>query len=91
MDMDNESFLGGLIVGAIVSTAIWIGCIVIRSDAEVSGYKDKMILEYHCPGKEYERKLLSDLVNDSGVWTNFVNKEVSMDKHKVRYRLTNPE
>ena len=91
MDMDNESFLGGLIVGAIVSTAIWIGCIVIRSDAEVSGYKDKMILEYHCPGKQYERQLFNDLVEISNIQTNFVNKEITMDAHMIKYRLTNPK
>ena len=90
MDMDNESFLGGLIVGAIVSTAIGIGCIVIRSDAEVSGYKDKMILEYHCPGKEYERKLFRQLLEVSNVETNFIDRQYSMDKHRVELRLTNP-
>ena len=87
----NGEFIGGFIAGVGLMVLITIITLVVRNCNENSGYKDKMIIEYHCPGKEYERKLIRDLVNASGIQTNFVNKECTMDKWGVKYRLTNPD
>ena len=70
---------------------VTIMIMTLKYTAENSGYKDKMVIEYNCPDKEYERQLFLDMVNGSGIQTNFVNKEVTMDKHTIRYRLTNPK
>ena len=87
----TATFAGGIITGMVIMLILSIGILSIRESSENSGYKDKMILSYHCPGKQYERQLFNDLVERSGVLTNFVNKEVTMDAHRIRYRLTNPE
>ena len=80
-------FLFGIIVTAAVAALIWKIC----DGIENSGYSDKLVVEYHCPDKEYERKLARDMVNNSNVQTNFVNKDVTMGKHFIKYRLTNPK
>ena len=88
--MDSDfvcGFLCGILVMIVVTTII----LTCKYSAETNGYKDKMVIEYHCPDKEYERQLFLDMVNGSGIQTNFVNKEVTMDKHTIRFRLTNPK
>lgn len=87
---DNKDFILGFIAGVALVSFITVLSLVFYNVNENSGYKDKMIIEYHCPGKEYERKLIRDLVNASGIQTNFVNKECTMNKWGVKYRLTNP-
>lgn len=87
---DNKDFILGFIAGAALVAFITVLSLVFYNVNENSGYKDKMVIEYHCPGKEYERKLIRDLVNASGIQTNFVNKECTMNKWGVKYRLTNP-
>lgn len=87
----NEDFVFGFIIGgAVVATAFAIA-LVVTSSREDSGYRDKMVIKYHCPEKEYERKIFLEMVNGSGIQSNFVDKEYSMDKHRIRYRLTNPK
>lgn len=87
---DNKDFILGFIAGAALVALFTALSLVFYNVNENSGYKDKMVIEYHCPGKEYERKLIRDLVNASGIQTNFVNKECTMNKWGVKYRLTNP-
>ena len=88
---DNKDFILGFFAGAALVAFITALSWVFQSVSENSGYKDKMVIEYHCPGKEYERKLIRGLVNSSGIQTNFVNKECTMNKWGVKYRLTNPD
>lgn len=90
MEGDKE-FIMGLVSGAGLALAIVASGFVVKSVSESSGYRDKMTIEYHCPEKEYERKMFLDMVNGSGILTNFVDKECSMDEHMIRYRLTNPK
>ena len=87
----NGEFIGGFIAGIGLMVLITVITLVVRESHECGGYQDKMIIEYHCPSKEYERKLIHDLVNNSGIQTNFVNKECTMGKWGVKYRLTNPD
>ena len=88
---DNKEFIPGFFAGAALVGFIAFLSWVFSNVHENSGYKDKMVIEYHCPGKEYERTLIHNLVSESGITTNFVNKECTMDKWGVRYRLTNPD
>ena len=88
---DGATFAGGMVMGMAIMLFLCIATVLWNRDHENTGYKDKMILSYHCPGKQYERQLFNDLVEKSGIQTNFVNKEVTMDAHTIRYRLTNPE
>lgn len=87
----NGEFIGGFIAGFGLMVLITVITLVVRQSNECGGYQDKMVIEYHNPSKPYERKLINDLVNASGIQTNFVNKEVSMDKWRITYRLTNPD
>lgn len=91
MDTDNASFLVGLVLGLILGLTIWFLTSVFSIAHENSGYKDKLIIEYHCPKQEYERKLFSHMMETSGIQTNFINKEYIMNKYMVKCRLTNPE
>lgn len=82
-------------IGFLTSTLTW--CIIIvgmfwfHKIKEESGYTDKMVISYHCPDKEYERQRFRDVVYGTGIQTNFVNLETSMDKHWIRIRMTNPK
>ena len=88
--MDSE-FGGGFLCGILMMIVVTIIVLTCKHSAETNGYKDKMVIEYHCPDREYERQLFLDMVNGSGIQTNFVNKEVTMDKHTIRFRLMNPK
>ena len=86
----NGEFAGGFIAGIGLMVLITVITLVVRESNENGGYSDKMVITYHNPDKPYERKLINDMVNASGIQTNFVNKEVTMDKWRITYRLTNP-
>ena len=87
----NSDFIYGLILGVISMIIVVTVTLAWKFTNENCGYSDKMIIEYHCPDKEYERKLIHDFVHGSGIQTNFLNKECSMDKYNIKYRLTNPK
>lgn len=91
MAMSSEEGFGW---GFAAATFLWLVIIVLtaryRTMQEYEGYEDKMVIEYHCPGKDYERQLFLDMVNGSGIQTNFTNKSFSMDKHTIKLRMTNP-
>ena len=82
-------------IGFLASTITWFliigGICWLHKVKEESGYTDKMVISYHCPGKEYERQRFRDVVYGTGIQTNFVNLETSMDKHWIRIRMTNPK
>lgn len=84
-------FIKGFISGAAVVLIMLFVYGAISCASENSGYSEKLIIEYHNPNKEYDRKLVSAIVDASGVQTNFLNKVYSMDKYRVKVRLTNPE
>ena len=81
-------------IGFITATLTWfiiIGGMCWLHKVQESGYTDKMVISYHCPDKEYERQRFRDVVYGTGIQTNFVNLETSMDKHWIRIRMTNPK
>ena len=61
---------------------------IVNTEAE---YRDKMTIEYICPDKEYERKMFLDMVNGSGIETNFIYKDYHYGKHSIKYILKNPK
>lgn len=82
-------------IGFLAGTLTWLiliaGMCWLHKVQEESGYTDKMVISYHCPDKEYERQRFRDVVYGTGIQTNFVNLETSMDKHWIRIRMTNPK
>ena len=84
-------FVKGLFAGLVLAGMIVFFYFVISSVTDNSGYKDKLVIEYHCPDKEYNRELVYDMMMSSGIQTNFLNKECSMDKYRIQYKLTNPQ
>ena len=90
--MSEEHYFGiGFIAGMLISLGLVIFAISNKTRKEESGYVDKMTISYHCPGKEYERRLFREIVYNSGIQTNFVNTQTTMDKHKISIRMTNPK
>ena len=82
-------------IGFVTATLTWFiiigGMCWLHKVQEESGYTDKMVISYHCPDKEYERQRFREVVYGTGIQTNFVNLETSMDKHWIRIRMTNPK
>ncbi len=86
--MSEEHYFG---MGFIFGVLLCISILLCSTKIEESGYIDKMTITYHCPDKEYERRLFREIVYNSGIQTNFVNTETTMDKHKISIRMTNPK
>lgn len=82
-------------IGFLTATLTWFiiigGMCWFHKVQEESGYTDKMVISYHCPDKEYERQRFREVVYGTGIQTNFVNLETSMDKNWIRIRMTNPK
>ena len=89
--MENESFIMGIIAGAVAVAVIWILSSILCIAQENSGYENKLIIRYHNPTQEYDRQMVLDLVDKSGIATNFANKEVSMSARRMEWRMTNPK
>ena len=81
-------------IGFLAATLTWciliVGIYWLHKVQEESGYTDKMVISYHCPNKNYERRLFKELVYNTDIQTNFVNTETSMSKHRISIRMTNP-
>ena len=86
MQGENWWFIGGFVAASL----IWGFTLAMNVKSENSGYSDKMVISYHCPDKNYERRLFKELVYNTGIQTNFVNTETSMSKHRISIRMTNP-
>ncbi len=84
-----KDFYQGMFVG-IWSVLILVGIfIVVKFEKENCGWDNKMVIEYRSQ-KEFDRDLIRNLVNKSEITTNFVNREIIMNKYSIRYVLTNP-
>ena len=90
MNKENQDFCAGMLVGLLFACVIVLCAGVIKYNMENSGYENKLIIKYHSPHKEYDREMVRNMVNASGIQTNFTNKIFSMDKHWIEYRMTNP-
>lgn len=85
----NE-FNQGMIIGTMLMLILVGGFMFVKFGKENSGWDNKMVIEYRSQ-KEFDRDIIRDLVNKSQIATNFVNREIIMDKHFIKYVLTNPE
>lgn len=86
---------GDFIYGMFLATLLWAvvaaGTFIIHTATEHMGYSEKLVMEYHNPNSEYERTLFMNLLESSGVETNFLNKTCTMYKYGISITLTNPE
>ena len=85
-----RDFYQGIFVGILFLLGLVGGFMIVKFEKENSGWDNKMTIEYRSQ-KEFDRDLIRNLVNKSEITTNFVNREIIMDKHFIRYVLTNPE
>lgn len=90
MDKENQAFCAGALVGILITCVILFISWIIKWDVENTGYENKLVIKYHSPHKEYDREMVRNMVNASGIQTNFTNKTFSMDKYWIEYRMTNP-
>ena len=90
MNTENQSFRAGVLVEIIISCVIMAIVGIIKCNEETTGYENKLVIKYHSPTQEYDREMVRNMINDSQVWTNFVCREMKMDKHGIEYRMTNP-
>ena len=87
-------FTGGFIAGVVLACLIWAGLLVINSsekDRKWYECSDRMVIIYHSNKGEYDRKLAQDMVNSSGIWTNFLNQTIKMDNHRIEWQMENPK
>ena len=90
MNKEISDFIAGIFFGLLMACAIVVCAGVIKWKSETTGYENKLIIKYHNPTQEYDRELVRNMVNGSGIQTNFVEKSIKMDKHWIEYRMTNP-
>ena len=90
MDKENSNFLAGIGLGIVIALGLFAIIGSVKWQGENSGYENKLIIKYHNPHTQFDRKMVSDMVENSGVWTNFVNREVSMSPWRMEWRFTNP-
>lgn len=90
MNKENQDFCAGVLVGILISCVIIASIGIIKYNVENSGYENKLVIKYHNPTQEYDREMVRNMVNGSGIQTNFTVKEMKMGKHEIEYRLTNP-
>jgi hypothetical protein len=91
MTKENQDFCAGILIGVLISCIIVTIAGILKCACENSGYDNKLVIQYHSPNKEYDRQVVQDMVNDSGIWTNFVCRETKMGKWRIEWRMTNPE
>ena len=91
MSKGNLDFCAGVLVGILMSFAM-VTCIEIaKYEYETTGYENKLVIKYYNPNKEYDREMVRNMVNDSQVCTNFVFKEMKMERYGIEYIMMNPQ
>ena len=90
MDKANSDFLSGLLVGIVISAAIAASIGIMCWVNDNKGFENKLVIQYHNPHKEYDRSLVLDMIDNSGIQTNFINKETSMTPWMMKWELSNP-
>lgn len=79
-----------LILGFLLGTTSCLFVFVLVWLFSHIGYSNRLIIRYSSD-KKYDRDFVTDMVNSSGIQTNFVNKKVSMDTYRITWDLSNPE
>lgn len=90
MNKANSDFLGGLFTGLIITAVVAtiIGRLCWINDNE--GFENKLVIQYHNPHKKYDRSLILDMIDNSGITTNFINKKMTMTTWTMKLELSNP-
>lgn len=90
MNNENQNFCVGILFGLLFASVIVLCAGVINWKLENTGYENKLIIKYHNPTQECDREMVRNMVNESGIQTNFVEKSIKMGKHWIEYHMTNP-
>ena len=90
MNKENSDFCWGVFTGVIISTIVGVFIAIMCWVNANKGFENKLVIQYYNPNKEYDREMVRNMVNASGIQTNFTNKTFSMDKYWIEYRMTNP-
>lgn len=85
-----QGFLKGFVSGIVFMIIIGFIYSLVYEVAECQGYKDKLVIEYDNPWEKCNSGLIFDMLQSSGIQTNFLYEEKKMTKHYIKYRLTNP-
>ena len=91
MKEDIKNFVKGMVAGVIFMLVVMLIYSVFSFACENSGYENKLVIQYTNPHKEYDRQMVQDMVNDSGIWANFACRETKMDKWRIEWHMTNPK
>ena len=84
----------GFMAGLLLASFMWAcGLTIYSSEKDRKWYEcsDRMVIIYHSNKGEYDRKLAQDMVNSSGIWTNFINRTIKMDNHRIEWQMENPK
>jgi hypothetical protein len=89
-DMDMKDYWLGFVSGicATLVASFLISAIHFAADHD---YKDRLTIEYNNTENEYERKMVRDMVNGSGIETNFTYKDYHYGKYSIKYIFKNPK
>ena len=79
--------------GFLCASCMWVFVIVMSAFIikYEPPYRDKLVIEYRNQETEYNRDVFTNLVYQTGVQTNFINKKVDMWKWGARMELVNPK
>lgn len=87
---ENRDFAGGIFTGMAICFLLVVLLGIFKYKSENEGYENKLIVKYHNPNREYDREMVRKMIDESQIWTNFVEKSIKMDKYRIEYRMTNP-
>ncbi len=77
-----SDYVAGVMSGIV--TTLTVGFVLFAIFAYLSNdCKDKLTIKYVNNEKTYERKIVADMVESSGIWTNFVNRNVEMNSASI--------
>ena len=86
--MNNHA---AFLLGVAVTILVEMVAAIIMTATTNEYVKDKLVVEYVNTETKFERKTVNDMVELSSIWTNFVNRDVTMDEHRIKWVFTNPK
>ena len=84
----NEFWGGFLCASCMWIFVVAMSAIIIKCEPT---YRDKLVIEYRNQESEYNRDVFTNIVYQTGIQTNFINKKVNMWKWGARMELVNPK
>lgn len=80
----------GVLTGVFLTLFAGFIFLVLYTSSQ-NDYKDRLVVKYCNNDVKYERSIAVGMMQSSSVWTNFVNRNVSMDEHSIKWVFTNPK